>query len=99
MQLVVVSVLFDDELEIPEPRLDPGEYIVTKTVELSKLSAELEGKSPFFEFVWLLLTLNQNMIERYEFDKGCLSADIVNRVLLLMPVSHISPLACNWHSN
>ncbi|KIM49313.1 hypothetical protein M413DRAFT_61112 [Hebeloma cylindrosporum] len=42
MQLVVVSVLFDDKLETPEPKLDPGEYIVTKTVELSKLSIALE---------------------------------------------------------
>jgi ADP-ribose pyrophosphatase len=47
MQLVVVSVLFDDKLETPEPKLDPGEYIVTKVVELSKLSLELEGESRF----------------------------------------------------
>ena len=101
MQLVVVSVLFDDKLDIPEPKLDPGEYIVTKIVELSKLSAELEGESRFF-FLNLSVVIdafNKNMTERYEIDKGCLSADIVNRVLLLTPVSHISPLACNWHNN
>lgn len=54
MQLVVISVLLDDKLEIPEPKLDPGEYIVTKIVELSKLSVELEGKS---RFLWICLIL------------------------------------------
>lgn len=42
MQLVVIDVLLDDKLETPEPKLDSGEYIVTKIVEISKLSAELE---------------------------------------------------------
>ena len=54
MQLVVVSVLFDDKLETPEPKLDPGEYIVTKTVELSKLSVELEGET---RFLWICLII------------------------------------------
>lgn len=54
MQLVVISVLLDDKLETPEPKLDPGEYIVTKTVELSKLSVELEGETGF---LWICLII------------------------------------------
>lgn len=44
MQLVVLNVLMEDQLTKPEPKLDPGEFIVTKVVEVSKLTAELEGK-------------------------------------------------------
>ena len=57
MQLVVVSVLLDDKLETPEPKLDAGEFIVTKTVELSKLSVELEGESPFLWICPILIDM------------------------------------------
>ncbi|CAA7267954.1 unnamed protein product [Cyclocybe aegerita] len=43
MQLVVVSVDMDDQLEIPDPKLEAGEFIVTKVVELAELKATLEN--------------------------------------------------------
>lgn len=43
MKLVVLSVLLDDKLTTPEPKLEAGEFIVTKVVELAKLQSELEG--------------------------------------------------------
>ncbi|KAJ3493251.1 hypothetical protein NLJ89_g11063 [Agrocybe chaxingu] len=41
MQLVVVSVDMDDQLETPDPKLEAGEFIVTKVVELAKLKVTL----------------------------------------------------------
>lgn len=43
MQLVVLNVVMENELTLPKPNLDPGEFIVTKVVEVAKLKAELEG--------------------------------------------------------
>jgi ADP-ribose pyrophosphatase len=43
MKLVVVSVLFEDALVRPEAKLDDGEFIVTKVVELDKLNETLKG--------------------------------------------------------
>lgn len=43
MQLVVLNVDLEDKLETPAPKLEVGEYIVTKVVELSRLKDELEG--------------------------------------------------------
>ena len=62
MQLVVISVILDDKLEIPEPKLDPGEYIVTKIVEISKLSAELEGGH---QFLWIYLIVIDTFFAEY----------------------------------
>uniref|UniRef100_A0A8H7Y2H3 Nudix hydrolase domain-containing protein n=1 Tax=Psilocybe cubensis TaxID=181762 RepID=A0A8H7Y2H3_PSICU len=42
MQLVVLNVVMEDELTLPKPNLDPGEFIVTKVVEIAKLNAALE---------------------------------------------------------
>ena len=47
MKLVVLSVVLDDKMEIPVAKLEVGEFIVTKVVELAKLKAELEGKVSF----------------------------------------------------
>ena len=47
MKLVILNVVLDDEMEIPAAKLEVGEFIVKKVVELAKLKAELEGK-PFF---------------------------------------------------
>lgn len=41
MKLVIVSVLLEDKLETPEAKLDPGEFIVTRVVELATLNDEL----------------------------------------------------------
>ncbi|KAF4614465.1 hypothetical protein D9613_002886 [Agrocybe pediades] len=42
MQLVVVEVTMEDKLLTPEPKLDPGEHIVTKVVEIDKLQATMD---------------------------------------------------------
>ena len=42
MKLCVVSVDVEDDT-VPEPKLDPGEFIVKRVVELSKLMDELDG--------------------------------------------------------
>ncbi|KAF8163126.1 NUDIX hydrolase domain-like protein [Crassisporium funariophilum] len=42
MKLVVLSVLLDDKMETPEPKLEVGEHIIVKVVELAKLKVELE---------------------------------------------------------
>ncbi|KAF8965270.1 NUDIX hydrolase domain-like protein [Flammula alnicola] len=42
MQLAVLSVVLEDKMETPVPQLDPGEYIVTRVVELAKLQTALE---------------------------------------------------------
>lgn len=43
MKLVTVSVWFEDELQRPQPKLEPGEHIVTKVVPLAELHDTLEG--------------------------------------------------------
>ncbi|TFK73470.1 hypothetical protein BDN72DRAFT_814399 [Pluteus cervinus] len=42
MKLVVLNVTLDDKLETPEQKLDTGEFIVTRVVELAKLEEILE---------------------------------------------------------
>jgi len=37
-----LNVVLDDKMEIPAAKLEVGEFIVTKVVELAKLKAELE---------------------------------------------------------
>ncbi|RDB21210.1 putative Nudix hydrolase P35G2.12 [Hypsizygus marmoreus] len=44
MQLVVLNVILADQMETPKQKLDAGEFIVTRVVELSKLNDELKGK-------------------------------------------------------
>jgi hypothetical protein len=44
MKLVVVDVPFADKLEIYDQKLDAGEFITRRVVELSKLSDELKGE-------------------------------------------------------
>jgi ADP-ribose pyrophosphatase len=45
MKLVTVSVWLEDELQHPQPNLEPGEYIVTKVVPLAELHDTLEEYS------------------------------------------------------
>jgi len=42
MKLVIVSVLLEDKMETPDAKLDPGEFIVTRVVELATLNDELK---------------------------------------------------------
>ena len=43
MKLVTVDVPFPEKLEMPAQKLDPGEFITVRIVELSKLRAEFQG--------------------------------------------------------
>jgi ADP-ribose pyrophosphatase len=43
MKLVIVGVSFPGELELPEQKLEPGESIVRRVVELAKLGDEIKG--------------------------------------------------------
>lgn len=44
MKLVMLNVTLEDILETPAPKLDAGEFIVTRVVEIAKLNDELKGK-------------------------------------------------------
>ena len=56
MKLVVVSVVLDDKMEKPAAKLEDGEFIVTKVVELAKLKTELESKAFFLSTNLLICT-------------------------------------------
>ena len=43
MKMVVLDVPFSAEQGMPEPKLDPGEFIKARIVELGKLRNELRG--------------------------------------------------------
>lgn len=45
MKLVILDVTLPDKLELNEAKLDEGEHIVKRVVELSRLYDELQGKS------------------------------------------------------
>ncbi len=45
MKLVTVDVPFPEKLEMPAQKLDPGEFITARIVELSKLRAEFQCSS------------------------------------------------------
>jgi ADP-ribose pyrophosphatase len=45
MKLVVLSVNLEDKMESPDAKLDAGEFIVKRVVELAKLYDELKGIS------------------------------------------------------
>lgn len=67
MQLVVLNVDLEDKLETPVPKLEIGEYIVTKVVELSRLKAELEGTVTLRSSISIIFLINscQNTTKRY----------------------------------
>lgn len=46
MKFVMVDVPFQDELEVSEQKLDAGEFITRRIVELSKLSEEFASELP-----------------------------------------------------
>lgn len=43
MKLVTVDVPFPEKLEMPIQKLDSGEYITARIVEISKLASEFKG--------------------------------------------------------
>ena len=43
MKLIVVDVPLDDKLEVYEQKLDAGEFITRRVVELKKLSEEFRS--------------------------------------------------------
>lgn len=45
MKLIALSVTFPDKLEVNDAKLDDGEHIVKRIVELRKLKDELHGES------------------------------------------------------
>lgn len=47
MKLVVLNVLLADQMETPSQKLEAGEFIVRRVVELAKLNAELKGELLF----------------------------------------------------
>ncbi|KAK0210462.1 NUDIX hydrolase domain-like protein [Desarmillaria ectypa] len=50
MKLVVLNVTLEDAMEYPGAKLEAGEFIVKRVIELRKLNRELQGK------YWLQLT-------------------------------------------
>jgi ADP-ribose pyrophosphatase len=48
MKLIVLDVILTDQLEIPGQKLEAGEFIVRRVVQLSKLSDELKGTRPVY---------------------------------------------------
>lgn len=57
MKLVVVDVPFPHKLEVYDQKLDAGEFITRRVVELSKLSEEFKGELKFRSFD--VITLNE----------------------------------------
>ena len=47
MKLVSVAVTCKDQLEMPEQKLDDGESITIRVVDLAKFNQILKGKQPF----------------------------------------------------
>jgi hypothetical protein len=48
MKLVVLNVPLEDQMETPDAKLDAGEFIVKRVVELAKLYDELKGIASSF---------------------------------------------------
>lgn len=57
MKLVIVSVLLEDNMEVPDAKLDPGEFIVTRVVELAALNSELRCMYFFLQFALGIVVL------------------------------------------
>lgn len=52
MKLVLASVLLGDNLDLPQQKLEAGEFIVPRVVELTKLHEELKGMSSSSLFLY-----------------------------------------------
>ena len=64
MKLVSVAVTCKDQLETPEQKLDDGESITIRVVELAKLNQVLKGEYPPILFVGFR-NLTQWLIAEY----------------------------------
>jgi ADP-ribose pyrophosphatase len=51
MKLVLANVALEDKLSLPKQKLDDGEFIVPRVIELTKLHEELRGIIYFFHLV------------------------------------------------
>ena len=47
MKLVTVSIVLEDKLEIQQPKLEAGEFVITRVIPLSELGDYLRGNSAF----------------------------------------------------
>jgi hypothetical protein len=68
MKLVLANVLLEDKLELHRQKLEVGEFIVPRIVELAALHEELKGKS-IWSFMLLEIspqTISQNTLERFK---------------------------------
>jgi len=55
MKLVVLGVSLPDKLETPPQKLEDGEFIQKRVVEISKLSQELKGEKNLYSNLWQFL--------------------------------------------
>jgi hypothetical protein len=97
MKLVVLNVNLDDKMETPEQKLEAGEFIVKRVVELSKLNDELKGWSQ------ILASRLAHCISHSVRRKGWLFILLVALDLLMlhrdlwwMPGSPTGRLGTNW---
>ncbi len=52
MKLVALKVPLPTDAPAPMQKLDPGEHIIRRIVELNKLKAELDGIGPNFKMAF-----------------------------------------------
>ena len=66
MKLIAVDVPFPDKLEKSAQKLEPGEYITARIVELAKLPDELKGEyiPPWLMMQRSLCVTSQSMRRR-----------------------------------
>lgn len=99
MKLVTLEVLLDNSLELPEQKLEKGEFIIIRVVELAKLSEELKGNA-----FLLSVPLQESMVFCIDYDKKVCHL-LVKRLLLILrralwstlvyPILH---LVTKWHN-
>jgi len=68
--MVTLAVNLEDKMETPAQNLEPGEFIVRRVVELSKLKDELAGKHRVLENTDLsrfLIYVTKRMMPRYTY--------------------------------
>ena len=52
MKLILLGVTFPDKLELSDAKLDVGEHIVKRIVEITKLKEELDGELVLLILSW-----------------------------------------------
>ena len=71
MKLVVLGVTFPDALELSDAKLDEGEHITKRVVELTRLYDELQGT-----YIW-------NVVVPYYLTLSCVIQNTTERSVLL----------------